>query len=191
MQKAVSDGRVCLDGRQRILLLGRPVGFIQKGAATVDDACHLLEVNRFLMSRCKSVRYAPGVAKKLEQDEIMSKAHLVMRARVHQLKPDTDPEIRFIGYEQLMAKHGGVDADNYAVVFDGDVGSTDPETVYRLLRDSPPDGYKGHALTRSDVLELYNPKGSRFFYVDTFALKPIDFDSGPGQEMTMDFGMGR
>jgi hypothetical protein len=179
MQKESSDGRISLDEHGRILLLGRPIGFIQKGAATVDDACHLLEVNRFLLPRCKSVRFMPGVAKKLERDEIMNTAHLIRQARVYQLKLEVDPEMRFVGYEQLMARHGGVDPGNYAVIFDGDVGSADPETVYRMLRDSPPEGYKGHALARSDILELYNPKESRFFYVDTFSLKPVDFDAGP------------
>jgi hypothetical protein len=187
MQKQSADGKVSLDDRGRIFSLGRPIGFIQKGAATGDDAWHLLEVNRFLMPRCKSVRFLPGVAKKLEQDEVMSKAHLIRRARVYQLKPETDPETRFVGYEQLMAKQGGVDPADYAVVFDGDVGSADPETVYRMLRDNPPEGYKGHALTRSDVLELYNPKESRFFYVDTFSLKPVDFDGGPRQEISMEW----
>ena len=187
MQKGKSEAKVSIDDRQRILLLGRPIGFIQKGAATVDDACHLLEVNRFLLPRCKSIRFTAGVAKKLEQDEVMCKAHLIRRARVYQLKPEVNPEMRFVGYEQLMARHGGVDPGNYAVVFDGDVGSDDPETVYRLLRDSPPEGYKGHALARSDVLELYNPKESRCFYIDTFALKPVDFDGGPQRDMTMDF----
>ncbi len=190
MQREKPDGRISLDDRQRILLLGRPVGYILKGAAVVDDACHLLEVNRFLLPRCKSVRYAPGVAKKLEHDEVMSKAHLIRRARVYQLKPGTDPEMRFVGYEQLMARHGGVDSDNYALVFDGDVGSADPETVYRMLRDNPPPSYKGHALARSDVLEVYNPKESKFFYVDTFALKPVDFDTEPRQEQGMEMGMG-
>jgi len=189
MQKDRTDGKVSIDGRQRILLLGRPIGYIQKGAATVDDACHLLEVNRFLLPRCKSVRFASGVAKKLEQDELLSRAHLIRRARVYQLKPETDPEMKFIGYEQLMARHGGVNPDHYAVAFDGDVGSADPETVYRMLRDNPPPGYKGHALTRSDVLELYNPKESSFFYVDTFALKPVAFDAGPEREMTMEMGL--
>jgi len=188
VQKEKSGSKITVDDRQRILLFGRPVGYIQKGAATVDDSCHLLEVNRFLMQRCKSVKFAPGVAKKLEQDEVMSSAHTIKRARVYQLRPDTAPEMRFIGYEQLMARHGGVDPDNYTVVFDGDVGSADPETVYRMLRDSPPAGYKGHALTRSDVLELYNPKESRCFYIDTFALKAVEFERQPQQEMTMQMG---
>ncbi len=192
----LSDGRVSLDERQRVLLLGRPIGYIQKGAATVDEACHLLEVNRFLLPRCKSVRFAPGVAKKLEHDEMMSKAHLIRRARVYQLKAGVDPEMRFIGYERLMAAHGGVDPENYTVVFDGEVGSTDPETVYRMLRDTLKPGSAGcvagsvHALSLSDVLELYNPKESRFFYIDTFALKPVDFDTGARQEMELDMGMG-
>jgi hypothetical protein len=196
MQKEKPDGRICLDERQRILLLGRPIGYIQKGAATVDDACHLLEVNRFLLPRCKSVRFVPGVAKKLEQDELMSKAHLIRRARIYQLKADVDPEMRFIGYERLMATQGGVNPDNYAVVFDGDVGSSDPETVYRMLRDSLQPGTAGvqtgsiHALALSDVLELYNPKESRFFYIDTFALKPVDFEAGVRQEMRLDMGLG-
>ena len=181
-----SDSKISIDNRQRILLLGRPVGYIQKGAATVDGACHLLEVNRFLLPRCKSVKFVPGVAKKLEQDELMGKAHTIKRARVYQLKPDTVPEMRFISYEQLKARYGGVNPDNYAIVFDGDVGSADPEEVYRLLRDGSPPGYKGHALTRSDVLELYNPKESRFFYIDTFALKPVEFGQDHQQEMSMD-----
>ena len=189
MQKEKSDAKISIDDRPRILLLGRPIGYIQKGAAVVDDACHLLEVNRFLMPRCKSVKFALGVAKKLEQDEIMGKAHTINRARVYQLKPDTAPEMRFTSYEQLMARHGGVEPDNYAVVFDGDVGSSDPEEVYRLLRDNPPPGYKGHALTRSDVLEVYNPKESRFFYIDTLALKPIEFEREARQDMSMDMSM--
>jgi hypothetical protein len=187
VQKEKSDSKISIDNRQRILLLGRPIGYIQKGAATVDDACHLLEVNRFLLPRCKSVKFAPGVSKKLEQDEIMGLD--IKRARVYQLKPDVAPEMRFIGYEQLKARHGGVDPDNYAVVFDGDVGSADPEAVYRMLRDSPPSGYKGHALTRSDVLELYNPKESRFFYIDTFALKAVEFEAELQQEPTLGMSM--
>ena len=186
MKKEKPDGNISVDDRQRILLFGRPVGYIKKGTATIDDSCHLIEVNRFVMSQCKSVRFAPGIARQMKQDEVISNAHHIRRARVYQLKPDTAPEMRFIGYEQLMARHGRVDPENYAVVFDGDVGSTDPETVYRLLRDSPPPDYRGHTLTRSDLLELYNPKESRFFYIDTFALKPVEYEpAGTNQEMDM------
>lgn len=112
----------------------------------------------------------------------MNTAHLIHRARVYQLRAEVDPALRFIGYQELLSRQGCVNPTDYALVFDRDVGSSDPETVYRLLRDAPPDGMNGHALTRSDVMELYNPKENRFFYIDSFALKPIRFDA-PKMEM--------
>jgi hypothetical protein len=170
---------IAVDTQGRILLFGKPVGIIRKAegrrgdAAIVDSECQLLEINRFLLSRCRSVKFQPGLAKKLEQEALLEQAHLIRRARVYQLKPEIDPALRFIGYQELIARQGSVRPEDYALVFDGEVGSADPEAVYRLLRDHPPEEYRGHALTRSDVLELYNPKESRCFYVDTFALRPI------------------
>ena len=166
---------ISVDQGGRILLFGRPVGVLRRDKATVDSACHILELNRFLMARCKSVCFESGLAKKLEDELTRETAHLVRRARVWQLKSDTDPALRFIGYQDLLTRRTGVDPGDYIVVFDGDIGSADPETVYRLLRDHPPSEYSGHALTRSDVLELYNPLQSLFFYIDTFALVPITF----------------
>lgn len=176
---------ITVDTQGRILLFGKPVGIIRKAAARqgaaaiVDSECQLLEVNRFLLSRCRSVKFQPGIAKKLEQKALLEQAHLIRRARVYQLKPEIDPALRFIGYQELVARQGSVRPGDYMLAFDGEVGSADPETVYRLLRDHPPADYWGHALTRSDVLELYNPKESRCFYVDTFALRPIRFDAEP------------
>lgn len=174
---------ITVDTQGRILLFGKPVGIIRKAAgrrgaeAIVDSECQLLEVNRFLLSRCRSVKFQPGLAKRLEQEAVMERAHLIRRARVYQLRPEIDPALRFIGYQELVARQGSVRPEDYALAFDGEVGSADPETVYRLLRDRPPEDYRGHALTRSDVLELYNPKENRCFYVDTFALRPIRFDA--------------
>jgi len=170
------EEKISVDSQGRILLFGRPVGTIRKGAAVVDSACQLLELNRFLMRNCRSVCFQVGIAKKLEYDELMAKAHLIHRARVYQLRAEVDPTLKFISYTELMQQTGCVDPSNYHTVFDGDVKSSDAEVVYRQLRDNPPKEYTGHALTRSDVLELYNPKESRFFYVDTFALKEIQFE---------------
>jgi len=179
------EEKISIDTQGRILLFGRPVGTIRKGDAVVDSAYQILEVNRFLLPRSKSLKFQSGLAKKLERDALVASAHLIRRARVYQLNPEIDPTMRFVGYQELLARHGGIHPEDYRLVFDGDVGSDDPETVYRMLRDSPPDGYKGHPLTRSDVLELYNPTVSRCFYIDTFALKPVVFEAAPEQGMTM------
>ena len=38
-----------------------------------------------------------------------------------------------------------------------------------------PDGYTGHSLSMSDILELYDEYGSTFHYVDRIGFQQVEF----------------
>ena len=94
--------------------------------------------------------------------------------RIWQLKPQVDPAMRFIGYEDLMQRFGSPDIDNYLPVFDGDLSTTNLEQIYTICRNDSPSGYRGHKMSISDVVELYNFSGSEFFYCDRVGFVQID-----------------
>ena len=86
---------------------------------------------------------------------------------------DADPTMRFIGYEDFVRKFGEPNIDNYTQVFDGDLGTTDLEEIYLMCQDNRPVGYRGHSLSLSDVVELYDKNGSKFYYCDRVGFRPI------------------
>ena len=96
--------------------------------------------------------------------------------RIWQLKKDVDVAMRFIGYEDQVRKFGEPDAENYTLVFDGDLGTSDLERIYTICRDAPPPGYQGYRMALSDVVELYDDSGSEFYYCDRVGFQPIRFE---------------
>ena len=62
--------------------------------------------------------------------------------RVWQLTRDSPINMRFIPYEALLERFGQPDRKHYETVYDGLVGTNDPEEIYTLFRDPVP-GYDG------------------------------------------------
>lgn len=179
-----------IDSSGRLLQHGRPVGIIQEGAsgalaATVDSASQCLDINRFLLPRCRSIRFQAGLAEKLAQrgGELEAPAS---RVRVYQLRPEVAPELKFIGHQDMVDRHGSIDRSLYGLVYEGEAVSENPEAVYQAIREQPPAGFSGHVLTRSDVLELYGPTKSSFYYVDSYDLKPVPFQREQAFEIQME-----
>ena len=175
-----TEGKYYIDMNGRLLEHGRPVGIIQKEAsgavsAIIDSTSQCREINRFLMPRCRSIRFQVGLGETLAQREGDTES-TPSRVRVYQLRPEVEPELKFIGYQDMVERNGGIDPARYTVVYEGDVPSENPEVVYQAIRDCPPAGFSGHGLTRSDVLELFGPTKSSFYYVDTYARQPVPFE---------------
>jgi hypothetical protein len=171
----LSNEKIRVDNRGRILLFGRPVGIIRKGEAAVDSGCQAAELNRFLMRHCDKVKFQYGLAEKLQTEYTYETAHLIQNARLWQLKPTADTALMFASYSDLIRRKTAVQKENYDVTFDGDISTSDPEKAYSIFRNRPATACRGHPITLSDVIELYNPLQSRFYYVDRFALKQIEF----------------
>ena len=82
----------------------------------------------------------------------------------------------------LLERFGQPDRKHYETVYDGLVGTNDPEEIYTLFRDPVP-GYDGRPIGISDVLELYDADGSEFYYCDRVGFRQIEF--APQQKMDM------
>ena len=85
--------------------------------------------------------------------------------------------MRRAGYEQPPA-------DSYQVVYDGELihpkdwqESVVLERIFRDCNDDLPEGYQGHSLSMSDIVELYDGDNRDFFYCDEAGFTLVRFDA--------------
>ncbi len=85
--------------------------------------------------------------------------------------------LRKAGYQQPPA-------DSYQVVYDGELvhprGWTEKVVlarIYEHCNDYLPEGYQGHSLTMSDIVELYDGENRDFFYCDEDGFTQVRFDA--------------
>ena len=97
--------------------------------------------------------------------------------RIYQLTRASDFEKRFVPYTDILQKFGDVAAADYACVFDGNLGTEDLEEIYGKCNTAFPDGFTGHSLSVSDVVELYGGSESSFYYVDPIGFHLIPFEA--------------
>ena len=61
------------------------------------------------------------------------------------------------------------------MVYDGYSETEQLEVIFQKLNTRWPEGFPGHPLTISDVIELYDEKnGSSFFYVDALGFQKLE-----------------
>lgn len=169
----------------RILYYGNTAGYIEKGKAVVDPMFENDELKAYLSNtKGLDVEWKSGVYERLAEGKFGSEsnAQLLKKCRVWQLRPDVDPMMKFIGYDELLERFGEPDPDNYRMVFDGEVDTNDLDELFAKFNLTHPSGYEGHSLSMSDVIELYDKSGSSFHYVDRFGFKEIPFQP-PEQEL--------
>ena len=91
--------------------------------------------------------------------------------------------MRKAGYEQPQA-------DSYQLVYDGEL--THPkdwqesvvlERIFRDCNDDLPEGYQGHSLSMSDIVELYDGDNRDFFYCDEDGFTLVRFDAEQAKPM--------
>jgi len=84
-----------------------------------------------------------------------------MKIKLYQIAPEKDDKnLMFMSYE-FTVLHGGINADSYELVFDGDLLAQTAEDVFRIFNLEHPNGYRGRSsvimahpeeLTLSEVL---------------------------------------
>ena len=115
----------------------------------------------------------------------------IMKFKIYQINtPRDDRGEKFIGFEDR--KHFGlpaeVDGKIYDLVFSGEVDCKGLEDVYEMFNLRHPDGYIGHSLSVSDVVEIIDAKELEpgFYFCDNIGFRKIAFDSGlanvPGEK---------
>lgn len=164
----------------RILYYGNTAGYVEKGKAIVDPLFQNEELRAYLgEKKGLELEWRNGIFERLAEGRLDPEGNtpILKKCRVWQLKPDADVMMKFIGYDELMARFGEPDPDNYRMVYDGEVHTNDLEQLYAKFNLNHPLGYEGHSLSMSDVIELYNDSGSIFHYVDRFGFKEISFQT--------------
>ena len=95
--------------------------------------------------------------------------------RIWQWREEGLPGKKFLPYETYTAKYGVVRLEEYQVVYDGYSETEQLEVIFQKLNTRWPEGFPGHPLTISDVIELYDEKnGSSFFYVDALGFQKLE-----------------
>lgn len=149
--------------------------FERDGTAVADELFFGTELNRRLLAMGHRVRWEPGVAERLECEDAGRRCAAPRFARVYQLRPEADPLLKFASYEAVSARFGPPVREQYRIVYDGPCPSGDLDDVCDSFIVRPPDGFTGHRLTISDVLELYGDGESRFYYIDSAGYRKIQF----------------
>ncbi len=95
--------------------------------------------------------------------------------RIWQWREEVLPEKKFLPFGVYTAKYGSVCLEDYQVVYDGYSETDELEVIFQKLNTRLPEGFPGHPLTISDVIELYDEKsGSSFFYVDELRFQELE-----------------
>ena len=86
----------------------------------------------------------------------------------------------FMSYK-FTVLHGGINADTYELVFDGDLPAQTAEDVFRIFNLKHPNGYRGRSMSVSDIVwmedigywfcDKVGPKLFFFFFFFCFFFK--------------------
>lgn len=155
---------------------GNRAGYIRNHIAVVDEMFKRPEVEQYLKQENGiDIVWKNGVYDRLIKGDIENSS-VLKRCRIHQLKPNVDMRMKFIGYDELKQRgFGAPDMSNYRIVYDGDVKTNDLEEIYITFNQPElPDNYIGYSMSKSDVIELYDEGGSEFYYVDSIGFVKLD-----------------
>ncbi len=96
-----------------------------------------------------------------------------MKYTVYQLPLMND--LTYMGFE-FATNHGGVHIENYKKVYEGNIDTDTLDTdiilddVYTICNLDIPEGYEGHAMSVSDIVEI---EGLGTYFCDSIGWKRI------------------
>ncbi len=81
------------------------------------------------------------------------KEHTMTTIRIYQLKSDSDPRL-FRSFADAV-KAGGFDRNAYSKVYETEYRDTPTlEEIFQIFNETQPEGYTGHSLSVSDLVEM-------------------------------------
>ena len=95
-----------------------------------------------------------------------------MKIKLYQIAPEKDDKnLMFMGFE-FTVLHGGINADSYEIVFDGDLPAQTAEDVFRIFNLEHPNGYRGRSMSVSDIVWM---EGIGYWFCDSIGFRQIKF----------------
>lgn len=173
-----------------LIYYGNPAGYLKENEATVDKIFRSKEFEDWFSEKKFIPNWTDGVFERLSKGEklgeLLETSTPLKKVRIWQLRSDSNLELRFRAYDEVLKVSGEPSKDNYDVVFDGGLDTNNLESIYTKFNMDHPSDFKGHSLSISDVVELYDENSSEFHYVDQFGFKAIEFaDQSHEQGMTL------
>lgn len=170
MDETPRDGILLRDGA--LIYYGNPAGRLEGEGVTADPIFRRRELEEWLEGQGLPVRWEEGVYDELCQARIPV-------FRIWQLRPEVP--LRFPALTQLRAEYGEPCPGCYRMVYAGEQAGRSLEELWLDYCREPLEGAE-HPLSISDVLELREPSGSRFFYIDRREMLPIPFAESEKEE---------
>lgn len=124
----------------------------------------------------KSVKEQEGLYERLLACQVLDRDGKcrVQFCRIWQWREEVAPEKKFLSYQSYTARFGAPRLEDYQVVYDGYSETDQLEAIFQKLNTRLPEGFPGHPLSLSDIIELYDEKnGSSFFYVDELGFQKL------------------
>ncbi len=182
-------GRISIENG-RIRYFGNTAGYIAGKRAVVDPIFSSEKLQAFLnrQNDVEEVEWREGVYERLADGPLDSEAPIFKNVRIWQLRPEVEVSMKFISLNRMLERFGEPKQENYQVAFDGEMNTNNLEEIYnRFHTGHLPDGYRGHAIAVSDVIELYGEGGREFHYVDERGFQAVSFgEMYPVQEPVME-----
>ncbi len=103
-----------------------------------------------------------------------------MKVSVYQVVPELDQKgILFRDLAcAIKAGDGRIPSEIYECIYSGELPVTDPEQVFVMCNCEHSEGYKGHSLSVSDVVEFQYETGERkFFFCDSWGFPVVAFEA--------------
>lgn len=95
-----------------------------------------------------------------------------MKIKLYQIAPEKDDKnLMFMSYK-FTVLHGGINAGNYELVFDGDLPAQTAEDVFRIFNLEHPSGYRGRSMSVSDIIWI---EGLGYWFCDSVGFRRIQF----------------
>ena len=163
-----------------IYYYGTPTGYLKDGKANFDSSFLCDEIKEWCKEKRLEFCFSDGIfevlSKKEDVSHFMKSEETLKNVRIWQLNADSDFSMRFISFDEFKERFGEPHKDSFEVVFDGSLSTNNLDMIYEICNLNHPKDYRGHSLSMSDVVELYDENGSEFHYVDRFGFKEISFE---------------
>ena len=103
-----------------------------------------------------------------------------MKIKIYQINQDRDTQrLKFMGLDAVrkVLRSAELDCAAYDKVYSGDVKCRNLEDVFVLFQSGRPEGFQGHSLSVSDVVEVEDATSITpgFYFCDSIGFKEIPF----------------
>jgi len=154
-----------------IYYYGNPAGVVQQDMVMIDAIFDKDDLKQFIITEiAKDVFVKEDVYRNIYKSEnapAVTDDIIKSSIRIYQLKNDAPEGLRFITLEERRNKNFNPPVMNeYQFIYGEATENFNLELIWDRFSKSVPEGFKGNALSISDIVEVAKGHESHFFYLE-------------------------